>query len=175
MRTTIVAILGSSLALIATQPTHAQIPSDLRHFIQSEATKSWDDVRNAGLRYQAAKIYLHAGEEQYIVYWSGPGACGSGGCNMDIIERRGKTFRIIASTTITRLPIRVLDSQTNGWRDIGVFVAGGGILPGYEARLRFNGKKYPSNPSMQPSTHHAVGKTVLSESTPTVLLFPAAR
>jgi hypothetical protein len=45
----------------------------------------------------------------------------------------------------------VLETTTNGWRDISVRVAGGGIVPGYEAILPFNGKTYPGNPSVAPA------------------------
>jgi hypothetical protein len=47
--------------------------------------------------------------------------------------------------------MRILVEKTNGWHDLAVGVAGGGIRPRYEARLRFNGKKYPSNPTVPPS------------------------
>jgi hypothetical protein len=172
MRIAIAAILVASLITVAPPTTHAQIPSDLRHFLQ---TQSGDprDPENADVTYRAASVHLHDGGEQYIVYWSGTGICGTGGCDMSVIERRGHTFHTVTETTVTRLPVRVLDSQTNGWQDIGVLVTWGEVR-GYEARLRFNGKKYPSNPSSQPDSHHATGKTVLSESTPAVPLFPAA-
>jgi hypothetical protein len=35
--------------------------------------------------------------------------------------------------------------------DIGVWVQGGGIQPGYEAVLRFNAHEYPKNPSVPPA------------------------
>ena len=41
---------------------------------------------------------------------------------------------------------------------------GGGIQPGYEAKLSFNGKTYPKNPSAAPAqrlTQQAVGKIVV--------------
>jgi hypothetical protein len=62
-----------------------------------------------------------------------------------------------------------LPTKTNGWHDIGVFVAGGGINPGYVARLRFNGHSYPSNPSVPPATplhDPAAGKTILTQKSP---------
>jgi hypothetical protein len=43
-------------------------------------------------------------------------------------------------------------------------VQGGGIQPGYEAKLSFNGKTYPKNPSVPPAqrlTQQAVGKVVV--------------
>jgi len=58
---------------------------------------------------------------------------------------------LITPTRRTQLPIRVLSTKTNGWHDLGVGVAGGGIQPGYEARLRFDGRTYPSNPTVPPA------------------------
>lgn len=83
---------------------------------------------------------------------------------MLILRPQGSSFKIINKITIVNLPIRVLSSITNGWHDISVFVEGGGIQPGYEARLAFNGKKYPSNPSAPPAVPlkgRAEGKTVV--------------
>jgi hypothetical protein len=48
------------------------------------------------------------------------------------------------------LPVKILPSKTNGWHDIAMPVGGGGILRRYWAILRFDGHKYPSNPSMAP-------------------------
>ena len=45
-----------------------------------------------------------------------------------------------------------------------VFVAGGGILPGYYAELRFNGKTYPDNPTVKPA------KQITSKPRGTVLI-----
>jgi len=114
--------------------------------------------------YKVARVRLHAGSnEQVIVYLDGDGWCGSGGCTMLILEPQSSSFKIINKTTIVNLPIRVLSSTTNGWHYISVFVEGGGIQPGYEARLAFNGKKYPSNPSTPPAIplkRKAEGKTL---------------
>ena len=48
----------------------------------------------------------------------------------------------------------MLSHRTNGWRDLSVLVAGGGIIPGYQAVLQFDGRAYPSNPSMQKPLSH---------------------
>ena len=69
---------------------------------------------------------------------------------------KDNSYREVTRTTITWRPIRVLASKTNGWHDIGIWVAGGGIHPGYEARLRFDGKKY-SNISSVPQNKRTAG------------------
>lgn len=103
------------------------------------------------------------GRFDVLVYISGPRLCGSGGCGLVILAPSKSTYRVITSTTITWPPIRVLESKTNGWHDIGVWVQGGGIQPGYEAKLKFNGKKYPSNPSVvQRSKGKTAGQTLIA-------------
>ena len=73
--------------------------------------------------------------------------CGSGGCNLYVLALTPAGYRRITAVSIVQLPVRVLPTRSHGWNDLGVRVAGGGILPGYEARLRFDGRRYPSNPS----------------------------
>jgi len=72
-------------------------------------------------------------------------------CSSLVLEPKGSSFKVITRTTITRLPIRVLSEKNKWLARFGGLGRGGGIRPGYEARLRFNGKKYPSNPSGPPA------------------------
>lgn len=90
--------------------------------------------------------------------------CGSGGCLLYVLFLTANGYRKVTAITITRPPIRVLRTMSHGWQDISVQVAGGGISPRYEARLRFNGRTYPSNPSMPPATrkNQPGGKEVIS-------------
>jgi hypothetical protein len=94
---------------------------------------------------------------------------------MLILKPDGALFRVIARTTITRPPIRVLQTTTNGWHDIGVWVQGGGIQPGYTAVLPFNGKAYASNPTVPPArrtTSDPGGETLIPEAAAGILLYP---
>ena len=86
-----------------------------------------------------------------LVYLVGPEVCGSAGCNLLILRRSGDGYAVVGDTTVTRTPIRLLSTRTNGLPDIGVHVAGGGVTEGYEARLRFDGARYPSNPTVAPA------------------------
>ena len=56
---------------------------------------------------------------------------------------------LVHSSTITWTPFRVLTESQHGWKSISVSVSGGGMKAG-EVVMRFDGKKYPSNPSLQP-------------------------
>lgn len=126
-------------------------------------------------RYVASFVDLNDdGMQDVIVYVSGRNWCGSGGCNMYVLAPKGASYELMAKTTITRLPIRVLASKSHGWHDISVMVQGGGVIQAFEARLSFDGRKYPSNPSVPPArrlTEPAVGTVVIPLSAKGKLLF----
>lgn len=154
-----VALAVASFAQNAPAPTQnaeAALDPALTMFVRSYASKS--PAPDEDTRYAYSKVSLSGRKrDEVIVYLMGRQWCGSGGCSALILEPRGSSYRLITKTTITQLPIRVLETQTNQWRDIGVQVSGGGIQKGYEARLRFNGRKYPSNPSVPPALHSHAG------------------
>lgn len=103
-------------------------------------------------RYISAFSDLNSdGRPEAIVYLIGDHWCGSGGCNTLILTPQDNYWKIIANITITRPPIIRLSSRSHGWYSIGVWVEGGGIHPGYQAELRFDGKTYPRNPSAPPA------------------------
>jgi hypothetical protein len=105
------------------------------------------------------------GVDEAIVYLLGSNWCGSGGCNMLVLRQERGSWKVVSTITIVRPPVRVLESTSNGWRDIGVWVQGGGIRRGYEAELRFNGKTYSRNPSIPPAKYvgqGASGETVIA-------------
>lgn len=116
-------------------------------------------------RYFSALVDLkNDGTQEFIVYVTGQKWCGSGGCRMLVLAPKGASFKVVGETTVTHLPIRELATKSNGWHDIGVWVQGGGIQPGYEAELPFAGDKYPSNPSIPPARRlegNVVGEVVV--------------
>lgn len=77
-------------------------------------------------------------------YW-----CGSGGCTMKVFHGHDRHFHPVSTSTLIRTPITVSDRKTNGWRDLIVEVSGGGIKP-KKVALKYDGKKYPLNPSTLP-------------------------
>lgn len=124
-----------------------EIQRFLRDYLKDTAARE-----DTTTRYSAALVDLKDdGSQEAIVYVTGRTWCGSGGCRMLVIAPSGSSYSVIAETTITRLPIRELATKSNGWHDIGVWVEGGGIHPGYEAKLSFDGHTYPRNPSVPPS------------------------
>ena len=77
-----------------------------------------------------------------MVSFSSPYFCGSGGCNLLILD---KNFNLVTNFTVTRPPILVDTKTTNGWNDIILWSNGD-----YH-RMKFNlkEKSYPANPSVE--------------------------
>src|SRR6185312_2493889 len=101
-------------------------------------------------RISSARVRTGVGDA-IVVYVSGRKRCGSGGCTLLTLEPHDSTYKVIGRTSSVRLPVRILSSVTNGRYDIGVWVQGGGIQPGYEALLPFDGRMYPNNPTIPPA------------------------
>lgn len=148
---------------IVHQPTPKQEQSS-RAFLQ-------DYLKDPGLGERKATDYLSAFVDlnrsggQVVVYLADQQWCGSGGCTTLILAPEGASYRIVTRIAIVRLPIRLLATTSNGWYDISVRVQGGGIHPGYEAKLSFDGKTYPSNPSVPPAqrlTREPAGTIIMS-------------
>jgi hypothetical protein len=89
-----------------------------------------------------------AGEEQ-VVYVSGQGWCGSGGCTMLIVEPFQSSFKVLGDVRGVQLPIRLLPSMEFRHPDIGVQVKWD--APPYEAVLSFNGTNYPVSTVLPPA------------------------
>jgi hypothetical protein len=128
-------------------PATSPLEDSVKRFLQ-------DYLRTAGFgddhttRYYASFVSLSdRGKQDVVVYLTGRSWCGSGGCTTLILAPKGSSYRVVTRITISRPPIRVLATRSNGWHDISVQVQGGGIQPGYEVQLPFDGKTYPRNPS----------------------------
>ena len=104
------------------------------------------------IHYFAKQVDLNGGgRAEYVVHVAGPMVCGSGGCDTFVFAQEGSGVRLVSRTSVTRPPIVVASTTTQGWRDLVVRVSGGGIIPGYDARLRFDGRTYPANPTVPPA------------------------
>lgn len=116
-----------------------------------------------------APAELRHGRSDLVAYVSGSRICGTGGCNAYVFEQRpasagaSSSYRLVTKIVPARLPISVLPTSHNGWRDIGVKVAGGGIIPGYTAALSHDGKSYDSNPTLKgiPQVRAGSGEIIL--------------
>jgi len=80
-------------------------------------------------------------KKEIFVGLTGPYFCGSGGCTLLLLNSQGE---LITKFTVTAAPILIADTNSNGWKDLILHSNGKDHL------VKFNGKKYPSNPSVQP-------------------------
>ena len=135
------ALVGMTLLLltVSSQPGSARLASGpaktppLRNFLIQYLGAPDSEEDRTSTRYLSATADLNGdGKPETIVYILGNTWCGSGGCTMLILTMQNAHYKVITRTTVTQLPIRLLPTRTNGWQDLAVLVAGGGIRPGYE-------------------------------------------
>lgn len=78
------------------------------------------------------------GKKEIFVGLIGTYFCGSGGCTQYLLDNEGN---VITKFTVAGYPVVIDNNKTNGWKDL--FIQSGG-----KTRIvKFDGKKYPSNPS----------------------------
>src|SRR5579864_4391303 len=160
--------LAANCLAQASRPSSAATET-LKRFLQT-----FDDDKRT--RYVAAFSDLDGdGQPEAVVHFVNQEWCGSGGCNTLILKPSGGSWRVVTNITITRPPIRVLSRSSHGWHNLAVWVQGGGIQPGYEAELRFDGKTYPRNPTVPPArplVSGVAGEVVISSSAVEIALYP---
>jgi hypothetical protein len=84
------------------------------------------------------------GRSDAIVLLTSDDWCGSSGCNMLIFQGTDKGFSFVSSSAVTQEPVSVLPEKQHGWHTLVVMTGRVGRV-----LMRFNGHKYPSNPSLQ--------------------------
>lgn len=58
-------------------------------------------------------------------------------------------FTPVSKASVSNQPIKLSPERQNSWRTLLVWVRGGGIQPGF-VLMRFDGRRYPFNPTLQP-------------------------
>ena len=91
------------------------------------------------------------GIPEALVHVRGPQVCGTSGCDTHIFWKRSGNYELISTIGLSRPLVIAALGRSHGWPNLIVFVAGGGVLPGYYAELRLNGKTYPDNPTVAPA------------------------
>lgn len=163
-----IALIASALAVTACAEPDAAgtvtvpgkgipAPFSLRAWVQDNLAK------DGPVTYRDGRADLDGdGNNEVFVYTSGATLCGSGGCPLTVLRLTAEGPEILAQTTVTQLPVGVLDSSTKGMRDIWVTTAGGGA-PEQIRKLSFDGKSYPKNPTVAPAeTIETAGTVVIA-------------
>lgn len=86
------------------------------------------------------------GIQDAVVMLRGSNWCGTGGCTVLVFQGMSREkFQPHSKMTVTDVPIVALNSKTQGWSDLSVYSRGSG-----QVILKFNGRSYPGNPSLEP-------------------------
>ncbi|XWK90197.1 MAG: hypothetical protein U7127_09145 [Phormidium sp.] len=103
------------------------------------------------IRYYYNRLDLNGDNRpEVIVYLVGSYVCGSGGCNALIYTPKGQDYQLISRHTLVNPPILVTPQRNSGWKNLVFLTSGGGTKREYNL-MRFNGRTYPLNPSVQPA------------------------
>lgn len=171
-------LLSILLCAVAQCAAAADAEEDrLRAYLQRYTAPKSGPPRN-DVRFSYALVDLNGdGQKEAIVHLVGGGWCGTGGCNTLILKRAGESYIKVCGILRTRPPIKVLAVRTKGWHSLSVYVPGSAYEPGYQAELRFDGARYPFNPSEPPArtlseSQAANGTVVISETAVEVPLYP---
>ncbi|MGB4852664.1 MAG: hypothetical protein WBQ38_10150 [Ignavibacteria bacterium] len=79
-------------------------------------------------------------KKEIFVGLTGPYFCGTGGCSIMLLDNQGNE---ITNFTVSEYPVVIDNSKSKEWKDLFILSAGK-----YHT-MKFDGKKYPSNPSVQ--------------------------
>lgn len=81
------------------------------------------------------------GKKEILVGLTGGYFCGTGGCTQLLLDDQGN---VITQFSVSGNPVVIDTNKTNGWKDLFIY-------SGSKYRIvKFNGKTYPSNPSILP-------------------------
>ncbi|MFN3019103.1 COG3650 family protein [Vibrio coralliilyticus] len=79
--------------------------------------------------------------------------CGSGGCTLLIFDNVEQKWQFNSRITLVQTPLNLGTKSHQNWRDLVMFVSGGGAVPNQHT-LQFNGTHYPLNPSVAPVANY---------------------
>ncbi len=145
-----IVIISLVLSLLVGNWAEAAGEESLAAALQAYADKTGAEVKSFEPR-QTAFVDLNGdGVKDALLLLQGPTWCGSGGCTMLVFQGIRDGFKFVSHSTLIRGPLLVSAAKTRGWRDLVVEVAGGGTTP-KKVALKFDGCKYPLNPSVQPA------------------------
>lgn len=118
------------------------VQAKINSFLINEYLKSDSEFMNTSDRMYSYDIYdlNNDNKEEIFIGLISPYFCGTGGCTMLILN---SDFSLNSKITVVEFPIFISENLNNGWKDLILLSNGNYHL------LKFTGKKYPSNPSVE--------------------------
>jgi hypothetical protein len=83
-----------------------------------------------------------------FVYLIGDKFCGNEGCSAAIFKSTTQGYQLLSKISPVFQPIVVSTGESNGYKDLIVYVSDGGANPFY-ARLKYQQFGYPARPTLQ--------------------------
>lgn len=165
-------ILLSPMALLAQSGSRSAGDQSLRHALQSRVLeREGPDADQGDTRASIALVDLDGdGQTEAITLVSGRAWCGTGGCSLWVLRREAGGWRMVGQTATVLAPVRVLDTRSLGWRDIGVTERFDAVQRG-PAVWRFDGGRYPLG-SVNSTAATPSGRIVIAADDPGLPLFP---
>ncbi|MEN3113554.1 hypothetical protein ACFONG_14915 [Uliginosibacterium paludis] len=122
----------------------AQAPSPLVNAVRDYAARAGGDARTQEFRHALTDLDRD-GVDDALVLLFGPDWCGTGGCTLLVLHGAQDGFRFVSASRVSEEPVRVSTrDRRHGWSSLIVHSRQAG-----DVLLRFDGKRYPPNPSMQ--------------------------
>jgi len=146
------------MVLLAGIYVHAGTPQGQTDEKVLAALQQYDKTLSSAMfSYKLANISQEKTCKSPVVFLNGKsGYCGTGGCNMFILDCTENGYKIIGNTSVAMPPVYVAATSSHGYRDIKVDAGKKGLVV-----LKFDGKKYPENASMAPKSKKLSGDTLL--------------
>lgn len=142
----VLALVGTSVAPAAAQPSR---DAELHAFLQERFAE--DRAAFPGTRYVHGWADLNDdGRPEALVYLISGNYCGSGGCRLFLYTPEQGSWYQKGALTVTNPPVMVLNTRSNGWRDLAVRVSGGGARL-HMALVPHGEWTYAPNPSVAPA------------------------
>lgn len=102
-------------------------------------------------RYAYNRVDLNGdGRPEVVATLLGPLDCGTGGCPLLIFRERRGDLELVSRMTLFRDPLIVAEGRHHGWSDL-ISRVRLDAAHGFYALLPFDGRRYPSNPSVPPA------------------------
>jgi Zn-dependent M16 (insulinase) family peptidase len=136
--------LGSEASAEAPpEPSADPVRSGIERYLQKYLRDDLKTLSEEDRKYSHDTFDLNNdGRKEIFVALISPYFCGSGGCTLLILN---PDYTLHSRMTVVKdFPLHASSKTTHGWRDLVIQSRGNRLL-------KHNGKKYPSNPSIQPA------------------------
>lgn len=162
-------VLCAAPAQSASSSPHPNVAA-LKRFLRAYAHyPGEEDIKT--IRFAYAPL---PGTGLLLAYMQDQQYCGTGGCGILILKPQGRSFQIFDVIGGCWPPFTMLPQRHHGMPDIGIWIQGGSVLPGYQTSVSFNGKRYAYTQGFPP-THRirrGAGRILIREEIPKLRLYP---